>query len=294
MYELEKLSERCWYIKNPANVGVIKLDGSDVCVIDSGSDKEAARKVFKKISEAGWKIRCIINTHSNADHIGGNQFLQNKAQCPALSTDIENAFARNPLMEGSLLWGGYPIDELQNKFLMAKKTELTEDIDKALPEGLEVIKLPGHYLDMIGVRTDDGVCFIADSLFSEEIINKYHIFFVYDVQGFLDTLDELEKTDAKMFVPAHAEPSADISGLIAANRAKIHEIAEVIKEICAVPDTYEDILQKLFAHYGLKMDAAQYVLVGSTLRSYLSYLHHSGSLDFDFEDNRMLWHTVSK
>ena len=289
MYEMVELSEKCWYIKNPANVGVCRLDGENACLIDSGSDKEAARKIFKKVSEAGLTVKAIINTHSNADHIGGNQFIQNKTQCPALSTDIETAFARNPLMESSLLWGGYPLDELQNKFLMAKKTEVTEDVEGNLPAGLEAVKLPGHYLDMIGIKTDDGVFFIADSLFSEEIINKYHIFFIYDVQGFLDTLDMIEGSDARIFVPAHAEPTEDICPLTMLNRKKVMEIAGTIEEICAEPRTFEEILAALFDRYSLNMDAAQYVLVGSTLRSYLSYLHHAGRLAFEFKDSRMLW-----
>ena len=292
MYELIQLSEKCWYVKSPANVGVYRLDDKNVCLVDSGSDKEAARKILRNVSDAGWTVKMIINTHSNADHIGGNQFIQSRTQCAVLSTDIENAFARNPLMETTLLWGGYPLDELQNKFLMAKKTDAAEDVESMLPDGLEILKLPGHYLDMIGIRTDEGVCFIADSLFSEDIINKYHIFFIYDVQGFLDTLDMLEQTDAAMFVPSHAEPASDIKPLIAINRAKINETAQFICDTCREPLAYEEILQKLFVHYGLTMDAAQYVLVGSTLRSYLSWLHRRGRLSFEFKDNRMLWTSV--
>ena len=40
------------------------------------------------------------------------------------------------------------------------------------------------------------------------------------------------------------------------------------------------------------MDWNQYVLVGSTVRSYLSYLLDSGNLKVSFEHARLLWHTV--
>ncbi len=289
MYELIQLTEKSWYIKNPANVGLYRLDDNSVCLIDSGNDKEAARKILRKVTESGWTVKYIINTHSNADHIGGNQFIQSRTDCCVLSTEIENVFAKNTMMEASFLWGGYPIDELQNKFLMAKPTEDTKNIEENLPGGLETIKLPGHYFDMIGIKTDDGVCFLADCLFSEDIINKYHIFFIYDAAAFLETLDMLETLEAKIFVPSHAEPTENIAPLIAANRAKILEIAALICDICERPHGFEEILKEVFAHYGLSMDANQYVLVGSTVRSYLAYLHKIGKLAFYFDENRMLW-----
>jgi len=36
---------------------------------------------------------------------------------------------------------------------------------------LEAISLPGHFFDMIGIKTLDNIVFIADSLISEEIIS---------------------------------------------------------------------------------------------------------------------------
>ncbi|MCQ4765053.1 MBL fold metallo-hydrolase [Cloacibacillus evryensis] len=289
MYELIQAGEKSWYIKNPANVGVYSLGGGDICLIDSGNDKEAGRKILKKVTEEGWRVSCIINTHSNADHTGGNQFIQSRTGCRVLSTDIENTFARHPEQESSFLYGGYPYAELRNKFLLAKPTESTVNIEDALPGGLEIIKLPGHYFDMIGIKTDDGACFLADSLFSAEIIEKYHIVFIYDVAKFLETLDMLEGLEAKIFIPAHNEPLTDIRELIEVNRAKVHEIAALLCEICAAPKTFERILKEVFARYGLTMDHNQYVLVGSTIRSYLSWLHDGGRLNIEFIDNEMLW-----
>ena len=77
------------------------------------------------------------------------------------------------------MYGGYPFKDLRNKFLQAKETSCME-IENNLPDGLEYISLKGHYFDMIGIKTDDDVYFLSDSLFSKETINKYHLFFIYD------------------------------------------------------------------------------------------------------------------
>ena len=42
------------------------------------------------------------------------------------------------------------------------------------------------------------------------------------------------------------------------------------------------------------MDHAQYVLVGSTIRSYLSYLCDNGKVENYVEDNMLLWKTVTE
>ena len=60
-------------------------------------------------------------------------------------------------------------------------------------------------------------------------------------------------------------------------------------ELCSSPLNFETILQKLFTFYGLTMNMQQYVLVGSTVRSYLSWLKDSGKLNTEFRGNMLLW-----
>ena len=67
------------------------------------------------------------------------------------------------------------------------------------------------------------------------------------------------------------------------------EIAEAIRALCAEPRTFEEVLQGLFQQYQLVMNFEQYVLVGSTVRSYLAWLRDEGALEIDFADSRMLW-----
>lgn len=289
MYELIQAGDRTYYIDSPAKIGVYLANQQNVYLIDSGNDKDAGRKINKILNENNWHLAGIINTHSNADHIGGNKFLQQKTGCKIISTPIENSFARFPLLEPSFLYGGYPFKGLRNKFLMAQACEPTDDINDFLPEGLEFITLGGHYFDMIGIKTDDNVYFLADCLFGENIISKYHLSFIYDVRAYLATLDLVEQLSAKLFIPAHAEACTDIRPLAQVNRAKAYEIMDRILSICAEAKCFEDILKEVFDFYKLVMDYNQYVLVGSTVRSYLSYLCDEEKLSCIISENRMLW-----
>lgn len=172
--ELIKVGERTYYIKNPTNIGIYKIDDNSVYIIDSGNDKDAGKKILKIIDEQGWSIKGIISTHSNADHIGGNKVIQDRTNCTILAHNIEKNFTENPILEPSFLYGSYPFKEIKNKFLLAKESVVTE-IEGNLPEGLEYFSLNGHFFNMIGIKTSDDVYFLADALFSEETINKYHL-----------------------------------------------------------------------------------------------------------------------
>ena len=289
MYELVQVSEKCYYINCPAKIGVYVADKENVYLVDSGNDKDAGRKVRQILDQNGWHLTAILNTHSNADHIGGNRYLQSQTGCKVYSGGIEAAFTKYPVLEPSFLYGGYPCEDLRHKFLMAQDSNVTDFSDEGFPKEIEIIPLPGHFFDMVGFRTADDVVFLADCLSSKETLDKYRIGFIYDVEAYIKTLEMVKSLKAKMFVPSHAAATEDISDLAQYNIDKVNEIAEKIVDLCSEPTCFEIILQKLFTEYSLNMSFEQYVLVGSTVRSYLAWLKDTGRLNVEFENNMLLW-----
>ncbi|MBQ7961326.1 MAG: MBL fold metallo-hydrolase [Clostridia bacterium] len=289
MYELIQVAENTFYIESPAKIGLVRLNDTDVCLIDSGSDKDAGRKVRQILDRNGWNLKAIYNTHSNADHIGGNRYLQSQTGCRIFAKGIECDFTNHPVLEPSFLYGGYPVKELEHKFLLAQEScceMLTED---ALPDGFEMIDLKGHFFDMTGFRTADEVVFLADCLSSEDTLDKYKIGFIYDVEAYLATLETVKALEAKLFIPSHAKATDDITELCDYNIKAVNEIADKICDTCREPLCFEQLLKKLSDDYSLTMNFQQYVLVGSTVRSYLSYLKNTGRLSAVFSDNMLLW-----
>lgn len=292
MYEIRELTPGCLYMESPAKIGILRLAENEVCLIDSGSDKEAGRKVRQQLDANSWRLKAIYNTHSNADHIGGNAYLQKQTGCRIYAPGIECDFTRHTILEPSFLYGGYPFSELRHKFLLAQESDvrpLTEDV---LPEGVTALPLPGHFFDMTGFEVlDDGkkVIYLADSLSGETTLEKYRIGFIYDVGRYLETLEKVKKLEADIFVPSHAAVTDNIAPLAQTNIDNVLENGEIILEICSEATCFETVLKKLFDRYGLTMNAQQYVLVGSTVRSYLTWLKETGRLEMIFESNMMLW-----
>ncbi|MEI3099605.1 MAG: MBL fold metallo-hydrolase [Oscillospiraceae bacterium] len=289
MYELIQVLNNTYYINCPAKIGLY-LDGDKgVYLIDSGNDKEAGRKVRQILDKNGWTLRAILCTHSHADHIGGCKYLQAQTGCKVYAPGVERDFTRHTLLEPALLYGGFPPKALRHKFLMAQESDADELASAELPEGFEIIPLPGHCFEMVGFRTPDNVVFLADCLSSRATLEKYRIGFIYDVQAYLDTLEKVKSLSGAFFVPAHAEACEDVSELAQYNIDTVNEIAGRIKSICTQPVNFEALLKRLFDEYALELSFEQYALVGSTVKSYLAWLMDKGQLKAKCESNLLLW-----
>jgi glyoxylase-like metal-dependent hydrolase (beta-lactamase superfamily II) len=276
--------------RGPANVGLYGLDGENALLIDAANDDDGGRKLLKACDGLGLRVAHIANTHSNADHCGGNAFIQARTLCRISATRVEAAFIETPVLEPSYLWGGFPLPALRNKFLMAKPSRVTDLIEApgTVPgTPVEAVPLPGHFFGMVGLLTPDRVFFAADAVAGPEILAKYHVFYYYDIAAQLGTLDLLERLEADWVVPSHAEPTRDIRPLVRRNRDKILEIADVLRTACAAPAAPDDLLAALCARYGIELNPAQYVLVGSTVRSYVAWLQERGEVGIGFEGGRM-------
>lgn len=188
------------------------------------------------------------------------------------------------------LYGGLPFKELRSKFLLAQTSTAQPLTPAVLPEGWSIIDLPGHCFAMTGFRTKDGNIYLGDCVSSEETLNKYGIGYLWDPAAYVATLEKVQALEAPCFIPAHAPATADIGPLARVNIAAVEETARRILTFCAEPASFEEILRQLFLSYGLTMNAQQYALIGSTLRSYLSWLYGRGLIGYSFENNRMLWH----
>lgn len=289
MYELISVSEHDYYINCPAKIGLVKVSDDAVVLIDSGSDKDAGKKVLRILEANGWHLEAIFNTHSHADHIGGNRFLQEKTGCKVYARGLEAAFTNHPILEPMGLYGGLPFRDLQHKFLMAQESACLPLTPEVLPQGMTMISLPGHCFDMVGFLTPDGNAYIADSVSSPETLEKYGIGYLFDPEATLATLEMLKTLEAKDFIPAHAPVTESIAELAQINIDAINGVKARVLDLCREEKAFEEILKGIFDSYNLTMSAQQYVLIGSTLRSYLSSLYSQGLVSFRFAENRMVW-----
>jgi len=284
--ELKSVTDRINYIS-----------GKGCVIIDSGVDEDSAKRIIKILEENNLlPLVAIINTHSHADHCGGNRYLKDKTKARIYAPEIESAIITFPYLEPLYLFSGAsPLKDLQNKFLMAQPSEIDyvikKEESKIVIEGLElgIVPLPGHSPNQIGIGIDD-VLFCADSIFSEEVINKHKIPFFTDIEQAKKTLKFLRESPFKFYVPSHAEPRSSLAELADINLNVIDGIEKKVLDITETRKSSEEILRDLCNHYQIFIKGIQqYYLMNTVGLAYLSLLKKEGKLRCEVIDNLLFW-----
>ncbi len=290
MEELIQAKGNSYYLPGITKIGVVKTAEDKAVLIDSGLDYDDGARALRALTERGWTLEAVFNTHSHADHIGGNAYLQKETGCPIFVPDLECDFVNHPILETSFFYGGFPPLGLRRQVFLAEESRAFPLRADVLPSGWEILPLPGHWFNMAGFRTADDVVYLADLLVSEQAMQRRSkIPYLVDAGAYLDTLERVRHMEAAVFVPGHADAMTDISGLVQKNIDKIYEIRNCLLDILGEPLTVDQILQRVFKEYGLLMDLAQYVLIGSTIRSYLAWLEAGGMIRYISRDDQLLW-----
>ena len=311
----QKLFDSVYFIPGSTNIGIIldcparKTELCDVYIVDSGRGKDDADIILRELSELfpdeNYILKAVINTHSHADHSGGNAYLQEKAGCKIWCSEGDAAGLQNPLIQSSVEWGGNPIEELKTEFYLPKKCKtdkfISEDLTDLLKNGgkIQYVPLPGHYFDMFGILYTDSaghrVLFAGDGFFGRQFLFKYWIPYIFDVGKEFETLDKLSKFKADYYIPSHGDALTRIEETVEENQIALLSTESCIMGILNKESlTFEELLKRVADKNGINMKAAQIILIGSTLRAYLVYLRESGKADFYVEGNKMFWKSTGK
>jgi glyoxylase-like metal-dependent hydrolase (beta-lactamase superfamily II) len=287
--EIRKIAGQVHYVPNPVNICVVYTKDSAV-LVDSGIDENFARKLCRLLEKPA---KFLINTHSHADHCGGNAFLKDKFSVHILAPEIERQIIESPILEPFYLFGVAPPKELQTKFLMAKPCRVDETLEPGTltlqDVTLSIVPLGGHSPNQVGVAVDK-VLFCADALFSKGAIEKYKMFVVYDVKNFLQTLDLLERSKYDFFLPSHGDLTGYITELLNLNRKVVENVSNEILKLLKTPRTFDELLTKLLNGFNIEVkNLVQYVLYRSTVHAYLSYLSDEGYVERDLVASSLLW-----
>jgi glyoxylase-like metal-dependent hydrolase (beta-lactamase superfamily II) len=294
--ELEFVTENVGYIPGAVNVGVVRRGGKAV-VIDTGLDRDSGRGIKRVLGEQGLEPTAIINTHSHADHFGGNDYLVRNTGATVYAPAVESGIIQNPILEPVYLFhGAAPIRNLRNKFVLAKPSPVHHILEpgSVTIEGVEVevVPLQGHSLNQVGVLVED-VLFCADTVFSGRVIDKYRVPVVQDVGSHLATLERLGETCHGLYVPSHTKPVNDITPLVDRNLETVRTIITDLLALLGEEKTAEELQRELCTMYGLDLDVIQqYYLIHTTVMAYLSHLHESDMVEITLRGNSLRWKRV--
>lgn len=301
-----RLSAHIGVFRHRTNVGVIEAEAG-LYLVDSGDCDADGAELCAALAELfpRKKVIAVLNTHGHPDHSGASWYLREHTGCKILAPKKEGVFIENPDLLTVIYWGGRPFRELRQPVFEAQHpcpvdgTLQDNSPDDALI-GVSCIPLPGHFYDQQGIlvrdkEDEESVFFVADAFFGMSMLRKYWIPYMQDEALFRESVHVIEKTPADTYIPSHGEPCSreTMQALAELNIIITYETEDLILKLLAKqPLTQEELLRQVADYAGIRMRLGQVILIGCTLRAYLSCMYNRGLIAFEVTDNRLLWKTV--
>ena len=291
MFGLHHIKGNTYYYKAFTNVGVCRVSENEVVLIDSCDHKRMVRGLDKILEEKGWRVKTIINTHCHSDHICGNRYFSEKYNCKILSTKLEAMFIEYPDLESKFYYSGIDTNKKLNPFFQVEPSKADVITEDNIPDGFEIIPLDGHSFEMIGVRTADGVVFLADSVLSEKTVDEYKLPFFHNVNKSIETLKKIEKMKGDIYLPSHSDLTDDISSLCQHNIEGMENVKQTVLEICD-GKSFDEMFTCLAEKMQLKLKTDKYPMYSVMLRNYLQSLVEDKKICARLENNKFIYHTI--
>ena len=293
MAKLAELAEGIYLLPGRVNIGLIAVE-EGCYMVDTGLDKDQARRALNALRSAGLRLSVVVNTHSHADHIGGNAFVQKREGVLFLAPRAELPFITHPWLEPALLYGGsYPPD-LNNKFFVAEASQAEALEGRELP--FEVVDLRGHSPGMVGLKAG-GVFFTADAYFGAEVLAKHVLPYTYDPEEALKSLEHvLEERGAELFVPSHGQPTQDPTSEVEANIKAIEAARETVLKVLRASErgtSVCELTRAVLSELGVRpRSPGLFWLYSSCLRGYLAWLERDGLAEPVLRGAELRWKLI--
>jgi glyoxylase-like metal-dependent hydrolase (beta-lactamase superfamily II) len=292
---IQQLSEHVYYLAGGVNTILLKQEDKAIFV-DTGGDKTYGRDLKRACESLNITPIAILNTHSHADHYGGNDYLIKQYELPVYAPAFESSIIQNPSLEPIYLYGGAkPLPELMSKWLLAKPSKVDFELGEGTLElaGLElkVIDTSGHAHKHMSIICDD-VLIAADALFGETVLEKYPLPFGQDISAQIASAKKLLNKPVKLVVPGHGEPSDDLASLIKINLETFEKASEIVLDSARGVGT-EEVLRLSCNRLGISIaDLPRYYLNLCVINAYLGYLRDLGKVTLELKNNALCWAKV--
>ncbi len=290
-----------FYIRGGTNTGVYVFNDKSALIIDPGLPGVRPRNIIRDLEKEGITIKWMINTHEHNDHYGaGYQFKEKYPNLVNMSSFYSKLYIDNPILFSTYIMGGNT-NEFFDNILMSKNMK-NVSIDRTIKPGklhingeyIEIIDLKGHTAGSVGVLTKDKVLFLGDMLVGEELLYKFDLLFIFDVEAYLNSLDLLQTIDFEYAVLGHCKKELDkfeTLDLLNKHRESVNKYLNQIRNIMKEPTSLEPILKIILNENNLSYNYKEYHFFKSTLVGMISYLNKLGEIKYFIEDGDILYYT---
>jgi glyoxylase-like metal-dependent hydrolase (beta-lactamase superfamily II) len=213
--------ERGWVSSN----NIVFADAGGTAVVDTGYGRHATQtQALLRHALGGRALDRIVNTHTHSDHIGGNAALSREYPGVRIAIPAGEAQVVREWDEAALHLA--PMGQECDPFAF---DDTFDDGDVVELGGLawRAIASPGHDMESLMLWCEsEGILISADALWE----NGFGVIFpalppaVDPRQAFAAqraTLETIATLGARLVIPGHGAPFADVTGVLARARSRI-------------------------------------------------------------------------
>ena len=291
----EQVNPTVRYARAPTAIGVV-THGDRALLVDSGLDENLVRKVLNALAAEGVQVAAVVNTHSHADHCGGNAFVCKR--CPdarVYAPHYEHFFIERPDLEPYTLFGAPGPSSMRGKFLQAAPSKVDHAVTQEGVRDVEGFQvrfhaLPGHSVHQMGVEVD-GVLFVGDAILPPQVVEKYGLVFSVDPLEARASARRVLDVAPRDVVAYHGGHLEDVAAAVQAQAGHVEEAeARVLALLARGPATAEEVLVDLLDRFPPSHETIElHALQAATVRGYLSAMERAGRAEAFLQERRLLW-----
>ena len=233
--------------------------GDGVVLVDTGMHEPGSMAHLERaLDQVGLRVehvRLIVLTHAHVDHCGQAPVIAERAGCEiwahrahthhtAVAQDPEEQLARRVEIARQ---SGVPEAPLRRWIEQRRGTGTgqagTLRIARELGEGdaiatdlgpWAVVETPGHAPSHICLHQGERRLLVS----GDHVLGRVALYFDHGhtpdpVGEFLDSLERVERLDARLALAGHGRPFTDVAGHVAANRALVAERLDAVRAALA-------------------------------------------------------------
>lgn len=293
--ELVQLAPGVHYLPGAVHSLVVEDGRGGALLVDTGLDDAHAKKLLRALAARALTPTGILNTHSHADHHGGNAHIVSRfPELKVFAPPLEEAVLRYPILEPIYLYGARPPNDLQNKFLMAPASDARLAPEPGLARiggaSVELIEVAGHASLMYAVRVGE-VLYAADAVFGPDTLAKHPLSFCIDSALQKQSARKLlDLGGVRLTLPGHGEPTDDLAGLVAANLAAFERTTAAVRSAIQAPGTVDQVLKRVCDRLNVTMTTPGAVVLNrSVISAHLTELLELGQVSMAVRENALLF-----
>jgi glyoxylase-like metal-dependent hydrolase (beta-lactamase superfamily II)/prolyl-tRNA editing enzyme YbaK/EbsC (Cys-tRNA(Pro) deacylase) len=305
-FSLKNISGNSYIIEGSAfSIGVYVNEDNIAILFDSGIDKDVAKAVEKALAEGNITIGAIVNTHHHVDHVGGNQFLQNRLpNLTIYASAWEKHFIEEPSLETTCFnCGAEPHSGINgHRHLQALPSKVTNTLEykdstcEILGAAFRIVPLPGHTQGMIGIVTPDNVLYCGDAFFGPDTFGKHRVPLYTSIGDALKSFEKLATLDFAQCVLYHGGLlTRDVAlHMVELHRERLVETADTIHAIIHNNTGFglDALTQAVMQKFSIPNDMVQLHLTRATVNAYITYLEQLKRIKLSVENGSLTYTSI--